>query len=140
MTSNHEFEFFVYGLIGAAPLLVMDLIGGVLCIVFGRRNPKAATLTGIAIGIALATRLILPLASSWLFSVALGSLGEVKFRILVNSFVYSVPAAISLGLLLWAIFGTTPRGHGRNAEILLDEGPPERAKFILQKEGNHVNA
>ena len=101
-----DLEIYVYQLIGSLPAMLIYLAGAVMCVVYARNNPRASVLVAVAIAVSLATRFVLPFLSNLIFSRLSGSgdMSEIRIRVAVQSFVYSIPHALVWGLLLWAVF------------------------------------
>ena len=99
-------EILIFGLLGSFPLLLVWLAGAVFCVIYARRMPVACTLTGVALAIALVTRVTLPFISTWFFQGFLTNMDQLRWRVALQYFVFSIPSAIVYGLLLWAIFGS----------------------------------
>lgn len=106
----------VAGLVGSAPMLLVLALGLILSLHHYSRIPRACLLTGAGIGILLAARLILPPLMSYLmthFMQGGGNPNEVSVRILVQGLVTSIPSAVGLALILWAVFGQPDSRMGR---------------------------
>ncbi len=118
-----DLEFFFYRLIGSFPILLMYLAGAVMCIVYARNNPRASVLVAVAIAISLVTRFVFPFVSVFIFSLLSGAdtMSDIAIRNVLQSFVYSIPHALTWGLLLWAVFKTRPRDARPSAEFLLQQ-------------------
>lgn len=105
---------------GSVPWLVVVMAGAVLCVLHCSRNPRAATLVGIALAIEVGSFFVMPFVSQYIFSIFDATqISELSGRILFNSVLLSIPNAISLGLLLWAVFGA-PRartGEWSNGDV-----------------------
>jgi hypothetical protein len=100
---------YLYRLLGAAPLLLVFLAGLLLCVLRMRRDPAACALTGLAVLIMLHNRLVLPWIADWIFRTWLADVHELRWRILIDGAIFSLPEAIAWGLMLWAVFGKATR-------------------------------
>lgn len=115
MSNNIDLQVQLYRILGSTPLLLVTFGGAIWCMLNASRNGRTSLLVGIALGVQLASFFVMPVISSLLFSLwpanASDALGA---RIFVNSLVYSIPASISLGLLLWAAFSAPGRVSPEN--------------------------
>ena len=100
-----DMETQVFQWMGRTPWMLVAMSGVVLCMVFGGRYPRRCLLIGSALGIKLAISAAGPFISSFIFSSFDASdMSELKWRMLLNGLLYSIPDAIALGLLLWVAF------------------------------------
>ena len=104
-----DVEIHAYRLIGSLPVFAVWLVGCILCATRYRRQPTACALTAAALAIAAATRIVLPVISTWVFMHLFQDVSRIHWRVLVDSIVFSIPQAIEWGLLLWVIFGPIDR-------------------------------
>ena len=108
-----DLEIFLFRLLGAVPVFLVWFAGGLLCLAYSRRRPFACIVTGSALAIALVVRTGFPWVTTWLFTTFLTDMDEIKWRVYLQSLMYSAPMAVAWGLLLWAIFGSR-NGHSRS--------------------------
>jgi hypothetical protein len=94
-----------YNLLGSLPTFAVWFVGGILCITRYWRDPTACALTAAAIVIAVSTRVILPVITTYVFAKFFRDVDHIGWRVFVNSVVYSVPQAVAWGLMFWAVFG-----------------------------------
>jgi hypothetical protein len=99
-------------LIGLAPSILALVIGGILCLSRYWRHPRACALAGIAVAIQLGAIVLLPFVMNF---VGLIFPFEGRSSLLVYTVVYSIPDAVSWGLIFWAIFG--PEGFERDSKL-----------------------
>jgi len=112
VSNNPDVHVQLYRLLGSTPLLLIALGGVIWCLLNATRAPRVSLLVGIALGVQLAGFFSLPVISALLFSLWPPSASDaLGARIFVNGLVNSIPASISLGLLLWAAF-TSPTQSG----------------------------
>lgn len=106
-----DLENYVFSLIGSLPTMLVWLAGAVGCVVFAGRNPRGCMLAGAGLTLFVAARIAMPFMTSWIFS-SLNNVPwflEIRWRVLVNSLVYSIPTALAFGLLLAAVFFGNPQ-------------------------------
>jgi hypothetical protein len=99
-TPDYEIEIFHW--IGRTPWLLVACAGVVLCMVFAGKYPRRCLLIGSALAIEFATYAAAPFITPWLLNS--NDIMELRWRILINTLIYSIPSALALGLLLWAAF------------------------------------
>ena len=91
--------------LGSIPWTIVAVAGVILCMINFSRAPRASVLVGIALAIQLFSRFVLPIVANFLFTlVPAQQMDDIHLRILVNSVLFSIPAAVALALLLWAVF------------------------------------
>jgi hypothetical protein len=95
----------MWRIIGSAPYLLVVLVGIALCIACAGRSPRTALLVGIALFIHLVNMFVTPFVAAQVFANwPVDAEDQLNMRIFVNQFVYSIPSAAALGLMLWAAF------------------------------------
>lgn len=104
MTMNMpDLEVQLFQWIGRTPWLLVACAGIVLCMVFAGRQPRRCLMIGCALAIQLAVHAAAPFISQFVFArFDATDMSQLKWRILLSSLIYSIPNALSLGLLLWA--------------------------------------
>lgn len=100
-----DIEVEIYQWLGRIPWLLVACAGIVLCMLLAGKHPRRCLLIGSALVIELAVSAAGPFLVPLLFaSFNAGNMNELKWRILLNGLVYSIPNAVALALLLWAAF------------------------------------
>lgn len=113
MTSFSDWTIVVVRVVGMAPLWLVLLLGAALCVRNASQQPRRAVLAGIALGIIALHYLfsLLFLGLLWQFVMEQTSSNE-----LAMSITSSLPFAVGLLLLIWAVF----YGDGRPAAAPTD--------------------
>ena len=107
-----DVEVQVYSWLGRTPWVLVAVAGLVLCMVFLGRYPRQCLMIGGALVIQFTMSAVAPFITQFVFSMFdAGDMDELKWRVLINSAIYSVPAALALGLILWVAFEPMWRGN-----------------------------
>jgi len=124
-----QIQWQIAGFLGASPYLAVLLVGAYFCIRRAWRHPRACLLTGIAIAIAVGSRVALPILSNLMFSSVFNNvqgLHDIHLRVFIQSLFYAIPTAASWGLLLWVIFG--PDGYNVNPDAVWEDDDPKGSR------------
>lgn len=105
MMNMPDFEVQMFQWIGRSPWLLVAVAGIVLCMVFAGKHPRRCLIVACALVIELSVLAVAPFINHLVFSsFDAGDMDELKWRILFSGLIYSIPSALALGLLLWAVF------------------------------------
>ena len=103
--SNDQIGIQIARAMGTAPWTIVAIVGLILCLINFSRAPRPSILVGLALAIQLFNTFVLPFVANYLFSLAPAQqMHDIQARILVNSVLFSIPSAVALALMLWAVF------------------------------------
>lgn len=111
MASQFDPAILIARVAGAAPFLLVALVGVVLCLVRESRPVRVRVAAGCAIALVIGLRMALPLLFTHVLSLLPpgGGGSGLDYRFLLYSLVSSVGQAVALGLLLWGAFARDDR-------------------------------
>ena len=122
MASQFDPAMLIARVVGAAPFLLVAVVGVVLCLVRESRPVRVRIAAGCAVAIIVGLRLMTPYLFPYVFRLLpMGNtIGEINLAILLFTVMTSTVYAVALGLLLWGAFA-------------LDDRPPQASQIADQR-------
>lgn len=104
-----DIEGMAYRLVGALPAVAVMFVGVCLAFQYRWKNPRGCTLVGIALLLAMAVYVVLPVISHFIFQAMTNRFemdaGRWRIFSFVQTIVFSCAWSVVWGLVLFAIFG-----------------------------------